>query len=47
MALFWLLERKGLSFSTALRAFRSWILGAHRPSNSRRCRRRWVDNQGL
>lgn len=29
---FYLLERKGLSFSSALRAFRVWIIGPYRPA---------------
>lgn len=40
---FWVLERKGLTFGSSLRAFRSWLLGATRPSNSRRARRRMID----
>lgn len=30
--LFWLLERKGLSFASAMRAFRLWIVGNYRPA---------------
>lgn len=29
--LFWLLERKGLTFDAAVRSFRTWILGRERP----------------
>ena len=29
---FWVLEKKGLSFSSSLRAFRVWLLGARRPA---------------
>lgn len=29
--LFWVLERKGLTFDAAIRSFRTWILGANRP----------------
>lgn len=29
---FWWLERKGLTFPAALRAFRVWIVGAKRPA---------------
>jgi intracellular multiplication protein IcmT len=29
--LFWFLERRGLTFPCALRAFRSWIVGQKRP----------------
>ncbi len=32
MFLFWLLERKGLTFDSALRALRSWVLGTKRPA---------------
>ncbi len=31
-ALFWILERKGLTFSSAIRAFRVWIVGPKRPA---------------
>ncbi len=31
MTLFWVLERKGLSFPAALRALRVWLIGPHRP----------------
>ena len=43
MALFWFLERRGLTFNASLRAFRAWILGERRPANQRRIRRYWVD----
>lgn len=43
MILFWVFERKGLSFFAAIRAFRSWVLGRHRPANSRRAKRRSID----
>ena len=43
MLAFWVLERHGLTFDSALRAFRRWILGTRRPANSRVARRRWVD----
>jgi len=43
MIAFWLLERGGLTFDSALRALRSWLLGARRPANPRRARRRWTD----
>jgi intracellular multiplication protein IcmT len=46
LTFFWFLERKGLTFESSLRAFRSWILGANRPANSRRARRRLVDFEG-
>lgn len=32
MAFFWLLERKGLSFSSSLRAMRFWLVGPVRPA---------------
>lgn len=44
--MFWLFERRGLTFPAALRAFRSWILGRHRPANTGRARRRVVDYNG-
>ncbi len=37
------LERKGLSFDSALRAFRNWILGQRRPAWLSVRRRRMVD----
>lgn len=40
---FWILERQGLTFESALRAFRSWILGRNRPASNRRIIRRWID----
>ncbi len=40
---FWLMERRGLSFDSALRALRAWLVGVKRPGVSRRVRRRWVD----
>lgn len=30
--LFWTLEKRGLSFGSALRAFRIWLIGAKRPA---------------
>ena len=41
--LFWILERKGLSFDAAVRSFRTWILGASRPGLLWHRRRRMVD----
>lgn len=29
---FWMLERRGLVFSAAMRSFRTWILGRRRPA---------------
>jgi len=43
MAVLWLLERRGLTFEAALRAFRAWMLGRNRPANHRRAIRRWID----
>jgi intracellular multiplication protein IcmT len=43
MTLFWALERRGLTFSASLRAFRCWILGRNRPAQHRRSIRYWVD----
>jgi len=43
IVVFWLLERRGLTFSAALRALRSWVLGAKRPANRAAARRRWID----
>ncbi len=40
---FYVLERVGLTFESALRAIRAWILGQERPALVRRHRRRWVD----
>ncbi len=40
---FWILERNGLTFDSALRSFRRWFFGINRPANSRRARRRWID----
>lgn len=42
-AVFVSLERKGLSFDSALRAFRSWLLGQRRPAWLSLRRRRMVD----
>lgn len=40
MLAFYLLERLGLNFSAAFRAFRSWIFGKNRPALlwTRRCK---------
>lgn len=43
MIVFILLERRGLTFSSALRAFRSWLLGAHRPGLIWTSRRKFLD----
>jgi intracellular multiplication protein IcmT len=46
MLFFWFLERKGLTFESALRAFRCWMLGTKRPANRRSAKRRWIDYGG-
>ncbi len=46
LVFFWFLERKGLTFESSIRAFRSWICGSSRPANSRRVRRRLIDYGG-
>jgi intracellular multiplication protein IcmT len=43
MIIFWLLERRGLTFEASLRTFRSWLVGINRPANHRRGIRRWTD----
>ncbi len=43
MFVFWMLERRGLTFEASLRAFRSWSLGRNRPATQRRAIRRWID----
>lgn len=35
MIFFWLLERKGLNFTTALRVGRSFLIGKYRPKQSK------------
>ena len=41
--IFWILERKGLSFASALRAFRLWLGGSHRPAWMYSRRRKFLD----
>lgn len=41
---FWVFERQGLTFASALRATRAWIVGNRRPGTSRFFRRRWTDS---
>ncbi len=41
--LFWFLERKGLTFDSAFRSARTWILGSNRPAWLWIRRRRMVD----
>jgi intracellular multiplication protein IcmT len=43
MVIFWILERRGLTFSASLRAMRSWVLGSKRPANQPRSKRYWID----
>jgi intracellular multiplication protein IcmT len=43
MIVFWILERRGLTFDAALRALRSWILGRNRPATLKTKRRSWID----
>jgi len=43
MLLFWVFERRGLTFEASLRAMRSWIIGRKRPANHRRSMRHWID----
>jgi intracellular multiplication protein IcmT len=44
MFFFYLLERLGLTFDSALRKFRSWLCGAERPATVFTARRRLVDS---
>lgn len=41
--IFWVLERKGLSFAAAIRAFRSWLIGPYRPAWIYSRRRKMLD----
>lgn len=43
MAVFYLLERKGLTFPAALRALRVWLIGSYRPAWIWTRRRKLVD----
>jgi intracellular multiplication protein IcmT len=43
IAFFFMLERFGLTFESALRAIRCWLLGEYRPAFTRTLRRRWID----
>lgn len=43
MLVFWLVERRGLTFDSALRALRRWVLGIKRPANHRYAMRRMID----
>ncbi|MBV8548096.1 MAG: IcmT/TraK family protein [Alphaproteobacteria bacterium] len=43
MLVFWVMEQRGLTFESSLRAIRCWLLGRNRPANSRLAVRRWTD----
>jgi len=43
MFVFWIFERRGLTFESALRAVRAWILGGYRPATLKKYWRNWVD----
>jgi intracellular multiplication protein IcmT len=43
MCIFWILERRGLTFEAALRAVRSWFLGRIRPATLKTNWRSWTD----
>jgi len=43
MLVFWIMERRGLTFEASLRTFRVWILGPRRPATLFTQRRNWVD----
>lgn len=43
MVIFWLLERKGLSYAAALRALRVWFTGYYRPAWIYTRRRKMLD----
>ena len=45
MVAFWILERKGLSFRAAIRAFRVWIIGPKRPAYVWTSRRKMLENE--
>jgi len=42
-AIFWILERKGLSFAAAIRSFRMWFLAPYRPALMYTSRRKFLD----
>lgn len=46
MALLWVLERRGLTFTLALRRMRVWFVGASRPALTRLHHRTFHDNGG-
>ena len=41
--IFWILERKGLSFASAIRATRMWLVGPYRPAWIYTRRRKFLD----
>ena len=43
LVLFWILERKGLSFAAAIRAARAWFVGGYRPAWIYTRRRKMLD----
>lgn len=43
MLIFWVAERRGLTFEAALRALRAWLAGARRPALRSTLRRHWTD----
>jgi intracellular multiplication protein IcmT len=43
MCIFWVLERKGLSYAAALRALRLWFVGNYRPAWIYTRRRKMLD----
>lgn len=43
MVLFWLLERKGLTFDAAMRSLRCWFIGNNRPALLWMRRSRMID----
>lgn len=43
LMIFWLLERKGLSFMAAIRSIRSWVVGPYRPAWVASRRRKLLD----
>ena len=43
MSIFWILERKGLSYAAALRALRVWFVGNYRPAWVYTRRRKMLD----
>ncbi|MER2519571.1 MAG: IcmT/TraK family protein [Bdellovibrionales bacterium] len=43
MLAFWGLERRGLTFASALRSLRCWLLGRDRPALRQRVFRHWID----